>query len=266
MRCFLHRGSKTNLIVFHVTPIPLPTKPKQNTWISMVWNNKRWNSIKSKDSVSSAADMGSTVTRGYLNASKGESLCTSLTWSQRRTKVVSVRGFSLHAEVRQLPWMNETEKLKDEGTVPASSFSPSVKALNWFWSSETKFGTRLEICNACFAVFQAQSRFTAAEIVCQIPDNLGSPAHCCECFWLWGGRGYGKDAPSPFISLQKSDREISKCPQEASTEMTSWKDQQGPLCSPHSRWMPAADQARTMRTAHFTVLLRMDSPQMQKRP
>lgn len=52
--------------------------------------------------------------------------------------------------------LNEWDKkLKDEGNVPASPFSRSVKALNWFWSSETKFGTRLKICNACFAVFWA---------------------------------------------------------------------------------------------------------------
>lgn len=230
----------------------------------MVLNNEKWNSIKSNDSVSNAADIESTVTRGYLIASKGELLCASIAWSQRRTKVVIVHGFSLHAEVRQLHPMSETEKLKDEGAVPASPFSRSVKALNWFWSSETKFGTRLKIRNACFAVFREQSRFTAAEIVCQIPDNLGSPAHCCECLWRRGGGGYGKDAPSPFF-LQESDREISKRLQEASTEMTSWKDQQGPLCSPRSSWMPAVDQARTMRTAHFTVLLKMDSPQTQKK-
>lgn len=121
----------------------------------MALNNKRWNSIKGKDSVSNAADRGSTVTRGYIIASKGKSLCASITWPPRRTKVVTVHGFSLHAEVRQLPWMNETEKLKDESNVPASPFSRSVKALNWFWSSETKFGTRLKICNACFAVFRA---------------------------------------------------------------------------------------------------------------
>lgn len=202
MRCFLHRGGQTNLIVFHVTPIPLPTKPKQNTWIRMVLNNKRWDSIKSKDSVSSAADMGSTVTRGYLNASKGESLCASLTWSQKRTKAVSVRGFSLRAEVRQLPWMNETEKLKDEGTVPASPFSPSVKALNWFWSSETKFGTRLEDmqCMLCW-VSGTKQIYSSWDSLSNSWQPRISSTLLWVCLWRWRGGSYGKGCPKPLHLL-----------------------------------------------------------------
>lgn len=85
--------------------------------------------------------------------------------------------------------------------------SLSVKALNWFWSSETKFGTRLQICNAYFAVFSAQSRFTAAEIVCQIPDSYGTPVHCCECCWPWGlevgGRIWERCPQAPASSYRK---------------------------------------------------------------
>lgn len=143
------------------------------------------------------------------------------------------------------------------------SVGKSFKLILIFWN-KIWYQTEDMQCMLC-CVSGTQSRFTAAELVCQIPDNLGSPAHCCECLWRWGGGDYEKDASSPFIFLQESDREILKHPQEESTKMTSRKDQQGPLCSPRSSWMPAVDQARTTRTAHFTVLFKMDSPQTQKR-
>lgn len=77
----------------------------------------------------------------------------------------------------------------------------------------------------------AQSRFTATERVCQIPDNPPNGAHSCSCrggFWHWGE----KIPPNLFISPKEDSGEISKHMRGESNEITSLKHhKQGPIWS-----------------------------------
>lgn len=153
-----------------------------SSWNEHKLNKERWDSTKQKASFSVTTD---TVLEATCRPTKGSQSVLPHQHLRITVKTKTCGKLFRVAACAKMKQNGFLERRNKEGRrrMCSLSFLSISKNLNWFWFSEMKSGTRLHLYRMHCTVFQVQSRFTAAEIVCQIPDN--PPTSSTWLQWLF---------------------------------------------------------------------------------